>query len=103
MSLTRHLRSRAVIAGHALGARGAAMAVGAKAEPDRAGGPGNLQPHPNGTGGEIILTDGWLRVFPDAELLRLPDAGQYPQEDAHEQIVPALLGFLAARPERVER
>ena len=50
--------------------------------------------------GEIILTDGWLRVFPHAELLRLPEAGQYPQEDAHEQIVPALLDFVAHRVER---
>ena len=45
--------------------------------------------------GEIVLTDGWLRVFPHAELLRLPEAGQFPPEDAHEEIVPELLKFLA--------
>jgi pimeloyl-ACP methyl ester carboxylesterase len=33
----------------------------------------------------------WLRTFPGATVLRLADAGHYLQEDAHEQIVPALL------------
>lgn len=37
----------------------------------------------------------WLRTFPDAGVRRLPDAGHYLQEDAHEQIVPELLTFLA--------
>jgi pimeloyl-ACP methyl ester carboxylesterase len=36
----------------------------------------------------------WLADFPDAQVLRLPDAGHYLQEDAHEQIVPALIRFL---------
>src|SRR5215472_5966591 len=36
----------------------------------------------------------WLRTFPHADVLRLPDAGHYLQEDAHEEIVPALLRFL---------
>lgn len=40
------------------------------------------------------LADLWLADFPDAEVLRLPDAGHYLQEDAHERIVPALLDFL---------
>ena len=38
--------------------------------------------------------DLWLADFPKARVLRLPDAGHYLQEDAHEQIVPALLEFL---------
>jgi haloalkane dehalogenase len=38
--------------------------------------------------------DLWLQTFPQADVLRLPDAGHYLQEDAHELIVPALLRFL---------
>ncbi len=38
--------------------------------------------------------DLWLKTFPHADVLRLPDAGHYLQEDAHERIVPALLRFL---------
>ncbi len=41
-----------------------------------------------------ILDDYWLADFPDAQVLRLPDAGHYLQEDAHEEILPALLQFL---------
>ena len=41
-----------------------------------------------------FLADLWLADFPDAEVLRVPDAGHYLQEDAHERIVPALLDFL---------
>jgi len=37
----------------------------------------------------------WLETFPRADVLRLTDAGHYLQEDAHEQIVPALLSFLS--------
>ena len=40
------------------------------------------------------LDDGWLRDFPNASVLRLPDAGHYLQEDAHERIVPKLLEHL---------
>ncbi len=40
------------------------------------------------------LDELWLADFPDAQVLRLPDAGHYLQEDAHETIVPALLQFL---------
>jgi len=40
------------------------------------------------------LDDLWLADFPGAEVLRLPDAGHFVQEDAHEAIVPALLRFL---------
>ncbi len=36
----------------------------------------------------------WLADFPDAEVLRIDDAGHYLQEDAHERIVPALVDFL---------
>jgi haloalkane dehalogenase len=41
------------------------------------------------------LEDLWVPDFPNAQVLRLPDAGHYLQEDAHEEIVPALLQFLA--------
>ena len=37
----------------------------------------------------------WLRTFPDAEVVRIEDAGHYLQEDAHERIVPELVDFLA--------
>ena len=43
---------------------------------------------------EQALEQLWLKTFPDAEVLRLPDAGHYLQEDAHEQIVPALIEHL---------
>lgn len=36
----------------------------------------------------------WLRTFPDAEVVRLDDAGHYLQEDAYERIVPQLVEFL---------
>ncbi len=36
----------------------------------------------------------WRERFPAAPVLELSDAGHYLQEDAHEQIVPALLGQL---------
>jgi pimeloyl-ACP methyl ester carboxylesterase len=36
----------------------------------------------------------WLNTFPDAEVLRLPDAGHHLQEDAHEYIVLALIEHL---------
>jgi pimeloyl-ACP methyl ester carboxylesterase len=41
-----------------------------------------------------VLDQLWLRTFPDAEVVRLEDAGHYLQEDAHERIVPELLTFL---------
>jgi pimeloyl-ACP methyl ester carboxylesterase len=44
-----------------------------------------------------ILQQAWLGTFPDAEVIRLEDAGHYLQEDAHEHIVPALLDYLAQR------
>ncbi len=40
------------------------------------------------------LDDLWLPAFPNADVLRLPDAGHYLQEDAHERIVPRLLAHL---------
>jgi haloalkane dehalogenase len=42
-----------------------------------------------------VLDQLWLATFPEAEVLRLEDAGHYLQEDAHERIVPALLEHLA--------
>lgn len=39
------------------------------------------------------LNDLWLKDFPNAKVLRIPDAGHYLQEDAHEVIVPALVDF----------
>jgi pimeloyl-ACP methyl ester carboxylesterase len=36
----------------------------------------------------------WMRTFPEAQVMRLEDAGHYLQEDAHERIVPELLRFL---------
>lgn len=41
-----------------------------------------------------ILDDLWLKSFPNARVMRIPDAGHYLQEDAHERIVPELLDFL---------
>ncbi|MFQ5554342.1 MAG: alpha/beta fold hydrolase, partial [Acidimicrobiia bacterium] len=41
-----------------------------------------------------IIDELWLDTFPDADVLRLDDAGHYLQEDAHERIVPALVEFL---------
>lgn len=38
------------------------------------------------------------RRFPQAETLRLPDAGHYVFEDAHERIIPRVREFLAAHP-----
>jgi pimeloyl-ACP methyl ester carboxylesterase len=38
----------------------------------------------------------WLRDFPNADVLRLPDAGHYLQEDAYERIVPKLLEHLSS-------
>ena len=40
------------------------------------------------------LDEMWLRSFPNAVVLRLPDAGHYVQEDAYERIVPKLIGHL---------
>ncbi len=42
-----------------------------------------------------MLDQLWLQDFPDAEVLRIADAGHYIQEDAHEQVIPALLDFLS--------
>lgn len=42
------------------------------------------------------LDDLWLRDFPNAHVLRLPDAGHYLQEDAHERIVPELVKHLGS-------
>jgi haloalkane dehalogenase len=38
----------------------------------------------------------WLRTFPDAQVTRIDDAGNYLQDDAHERIVPALVEFLGS-------
>lgn len=42
--------------------------------------------------------DRFLRVFPDAEVHRLTDAGHYVIEDAYEQIIPRVEAFLKAHP-----
>lgn len=41
--------------------------------------------------------DEFVRRFPEAETLRLPDAGHYVFEDAHEKIVPRVGQFLCER------
>ena len=41
-----------------------------------------------------FLDELWLPIFPNADVLRLPDAGHYLQEDAHERIVPKLVTHL---------
>ena len=41
-----------------------------------------------------ILEDLWLRDFPNAEVMRIGDAGHYIQEDAKEKVIPHLLVFL---------
>ncbi|MGH3082937.1 MAG: alpha/beta fold hydrolase, partial [Gaiellaceae bacterium] len=41
-----------------------------------------------------VLEELWLGTFPDAVVTRVPDAGHFVQEDAHEQVVPALLAHL---------
>ena len=41
-----------------------------------------------------MLEDLWLGTFPDAVVTRVPDAGHFVQEDAYEQVVPALLAHL---------
>lgn len=43
-----------------------------------------------------VLDDLWLDTFPEADVMRLADAGHYLQEDAHERIVPALVEFLTS-------
>jgi len=40
----------------------------------------------------------FLNFFPDAETLRIPDAGHYVFEDAYERLIPRIRQFLAAHP-----
>lgn len=40
----------------------------------------------------------FLNFFPDAETLRIPEAGHYVFEDAHEKLIPRIREFLAAHP-----
>ena len=44
--------------------------------------------------GPEILNDLWLKDFPNAEVMRIEDAGHYIQEDAYEKVIPHLLKFL---------
>jgi pimeloyl-ACP methyl ester carboxylesterase len=44
-----------------------------------------------------VLDQLWLRTFPDADVVRIEDAGHYIQEDAHERVVPELLEYLASK------
>ena len=41
-----------------------------------------------------VLEELWLGTFPNAVVTRVPDAGHFVQEDAHEQVVPALVAHL---------
>jgi pimeloyl-ACP methyl ester carboxylesterase len=43
-----------------------------------------------------VLDQLWGKTFPDANVIRLDDAGHYLQEDAHERIAPELLAYLGA-------
>ena len=45
-----------------------------------------------------VLDELWLGTFPHAVVTRIPDAGHFVQEDAHERVVPALLEHLRAAP-----
>lgn len=45
---------------------------------------------------EDMLERMWLETFPDAPVMRLEKAGHYLQEDAHEDLVPALIAHLRA-------
>lgn len=40
----------------------------------------------------------WQQRFPNADIHRIPNAGHYVVEDAHEQIIPWMREFLARRP-----
>jgi cis-3-alkyl-4-acyloxetan-2-one decarboxylase len=40
----------------------------------------------------------WQRIFPDAEVHHIPDAGHYVLEDAHELIIPLMQEFLQKNP-----
>ena len=40
---------------------------------------------------EEFLKRLWLDTFPDAQVLRIPDASHFVQEDAHEVVVPELI------------
>jgi pimeloyl-ACP methyl ester carboxylesterase len=47
-----------------------------------------------------VLDELWLGTFPHAVVTRVPDAGHFIQEDAHERVVPALLEHLRNSPSR---
>jgi haloalkane dehalogenase len=49
-----------------------------------------------------VFLDEFVTRFPQAEVLRLPEAGHYVFEDAHEEIVPRLREFLKAHPVATE-
>ncbi|MBI3809961.1 MAG: alpha/beta hydrolase, partial [Nitrospirae bacterium] len=40
----------------------------------------------------------WQQRFPQAEVHRIPEAGHYVVEDAHEQIIPWVREFFARHP-----
>jgi len=44
-----------------------------------------------------MLDELWLQDFPDADVVRIEEAGHYIQEDAHELVIPKLLAFCANR------
>ncbi|MFQ5417898.1 MAG: alpha/beta fold hydrolase [Myxococcota bacterium] len=48
------------------------------------------------------ILDGWKELFPEARVIPLPDAAHYVQEDAHEEIVPAIRTLLDSADSSVE-
>jgi pimeloyl-ACP methyl ester carboxylesterase len=46
---------------------------------------------------EAFLKRLWLDTFPDAEVVRIPDASHFLQEDAHEEVVPELVELVGRR------
>jgi pimeloyl-ACP methyl ester carboxylesterase len=45
-----------------------------------------------------VLDELWLGTLPHAVVTRVPDAGHFVQEDAHERVVPAMLDYLRNAP-----
>lgn len=42
------------------------------------------------------LDEMWLKTFPNADVIRIADAGHFIQEDAHQKVIPELLDILGA-------
>ena len=41
-----------------------------------------------------LFLEKWIEFFPDAEVMRIPDAGHYVLEDARSEVVPAIVDFV---------